>query len=69
VRLAERVRHRRGPAKSDYPSLPRPLNDLLARVVGLDGILAPVVSLPFGLSIMVVARRPALLASDTGGGS
>ena len=69
VRLAERVRRRRGPAKSDYPSLPRPLNDLLARVVGLDGILAPVVSLPFGLSIMVVARRPALLAPDTGGGS
>ena len=69
VRLAERVRRRRGPAQSDYPSLPRPLNDLLARVVGLGGLLAPIVSLPFGLSIMVVARRPALLAADSGGGS
>jgi SAM-dependent methyltransferase len=69
VRLAERVMRRDSPAKSGYPILPRPLNDLLARVVGLGGILAPIVSLPFGLSIMVVARRPALLAADSGGGS
>jgi len=69
VRLAERLMRRRGPAKSDYPRLPRPLNDLLAHVVGLGGTLAPIVSLPFGLSIMVVARRPARLAADSGGGS
>ncbi len=69
VRLAERVFRRRGPARSDYPALPRPLNDLLARVVGLGGCLAPSFSLPFGLSIMVVAKRPAAPAAAGRAGS
>jgi len=58
VRLAERVWRREGPAESGYLTLPRPLNDLLARVVGLGGWLVPIMVLPFGLSIATVARRP-----------
>ena len=69
VRLAERVLRRRGPAQSDYPTLPRFLNDALARLVGLGGHVAPIVSLPFGLSIMVVARRPLAHAAGSGAGS
>ncbi len=63
VRLAERLMPRRGPAQSGYPALPRFLNDALARLVGLGGHLAPIVSLPFGLSIILVARRPTAPAS------
>ncbi len=69
VRLAERLWGRRGPARSDYPALPRALNAMLARITGLGGQLAPIVSLPFGLSSMVVARRPAAAAADSSGGS
>jgi SAM-dependent methyltransferase len=58
VRLAERLRPRREAPRSGYVGLPRPLNDLLAGIVGLGGRLLSVVSLPFGLSVVVVARRP-----------
>jgi SAM-dependent methyltransferase len=69
MRLAERLLRRRGPARSGYPALPRPLNDALAHVVGLGGHVAPFVSLPFGLSIMVVARRPAAAGAGSARGS
>jgi SAM-dependent methyltransferase len=69
VRLAERVMRRRGPAQSGYLALPRFLNDALARLVGLGGHLVPIASLPFGLSIMIVARRPSHSAADGDGGS
>jgi SAM-dependent methyltransferase len=69
VRLAERLLGRRGPARADYPTLPRPLNSALAHIVGLGGLLVPVVTLPFGLSIIVVGRRPAAAARDSAGGS
>jgi SAM-dependent methyltransferase len=65
VRLAERLWRREGPAESGYLTLPRPLNDLLARVVGLGGYLVRFMVLPFGLSIVAVARRP----EDSGAGS
>ena len=65
VRLAERFRRRPGPAQSGYLTLPRPLNDLLAHVVGLGGYLVRFMELPFGLSIVAVARRP----GDIGAGS
>jgi len=68
LRLAERLRRRRVPPRSSYPALPRTLNGLLARVAALGGQLAPIAPLPFGLSIMIVARRPAA-ARETGGGS
>ena len=65
IRLAERLWPRQGPRESGYFTLPRPLNDLLAHVTGLGGYLVPIMVLPFGLSIVAVARRPA----DTGGES
>lgn len=58
VRLAERLWKRRGPAESGYLPLPRSLNDLLAHVVGLGGYLVHFMVLPFGLSIVAVARKP-----------
>jgi SAM-dependent methyltransferase len=69
VRLAERVFGRRGPARADYPAVPRVLNSALAHLVGLGGLVAPIVPLPFGLSIIAVARRPAAAAADSAGGS
>jgi SAM-dependent methyltransferase len=57
VRLAERVWRRSGPARSGYVALPRFANALLAGIVGLGGHLATVAPLPFGLSIVAVARR------------
>jgi len=69
VRLADRLFRRPGPARSGYPILPDFLNALLARVAGFGGVLAPIVTLPFGLSIIVVARRPAAAAADSAGGS
>jgi SAM-dependent methyltransferase len=65
VRLAERLWRRPGPAQSGYFTLPRPLNDLLAHLVGLGGWLIRFMVLPFGLSIVVVARSP----GDGGAGS
>ena len=58
VRLVERLWRRPGPAESGYLLLPRPLNDLLAHVVGLGGYLVHFMVLPFGLSIVAVARKP-----------
>jgi SAM-dependent methyltransferase len=65
VRLAERLWRRQGPGESGYFTLPRPLNDLLAFVAGLGGWLVHVMVIPFGLSIVAVARRPV----DSGGES
>lgn len=59
LRLAERFRPGTDqPATSGYVGLPRALNELLTRVVGLDGRLVRHVVLPFGLSVLAVARRP-----------
>jgi SAM-dependent methyltransferase len=57
VRLSQRLRRRKAPPQSGYIALPRPVNDLLAHVAGLDGLIVPIVPLPFGLSIIAVARR------------
>jgi SAM-dependent methyltransferase len=65
VRLAERLRPPRGPSQSGYVMLPRPLNDLLTAVVSLGGWLLRVMELPFGLSVIAVARKP----GGSGGGS
>jgi hypothetical protein len=65
VRLAERLWRREGPAQSGYFTLPRPLNDLLAHLVGLGGHLVRFMVLPFGLSIVALARCP----GDGGAGS
>jgi SAM-dependent methyltransferase len=61
VRLYERW-VRRGPARreSGYVLVPAPLNALLAWITSAGGLLLPWFRLPFGLSLAVVARRPAL---------
>ena len=59
VRLAERLRPgTRPPAESGYLPLPSFLNSLLTHLVGLDGYLVRWVNLPFGLSVLALARRP-----------
>jgi SAM-dependent methyltransferase len=67
VRLTERWWRRRAPATSGYLTLPRPMNDLLARLVSLGGYLVPFLTLPFGLSIVAVARKPAPRAPSADG--
>jgi SAM-dependent methyltransferase len=59
VRLAERLRPRaQRPAQSGYLPLPSLLNSLLTHLVGLDGYLVRWLNLPFGLSVLALARRP-----------
>jgi hypothetical protein len=38
--------------------LPSFLNSLLTHLVGLDGYLVRWLNLPFGLSVLALARRP-----------
>jgi SAM-dependent methyltransferase len=56
LRLAERFAPK--PATSGYVPVPRLLNELLTRIVGLDARLIRWGVLPFGLSVLAVARRP-----------
>jgi SAM-dependent methyltransferase len=59
MRLAERLLPRaQRPAESGYLPLPSLLNSLLAHLVGLDGYLVRWLNLPFGLSVLALARRP-----------
>jgi SAM-dependent methyltransferase len=58
ARLAERLLPAsRTPARR-YPPVPRPLNELLTRVAGFEGRLVQHMALPFGLSVLAVARKP-----------
>jgi SAM-dependent methyltransferase len=60
VRLTQRLTGRGRPApeaESGYIPLPAPVNTALTHLVGLDGHLAGRVWLPFGLSVVAVARR------------
>jgi len=59
VRLSERVWPREAEPAAGYVPLPRALNELLTRVASLDAHLLRFGSLPFGLSVLAVARRPA----------
>lgn len=59
VRLAERLRPRRGEPVAKFTPLPRVVSAILERLVGLGPAPLPFVTIPFGLSIVVVARRPA----------
>lgn len=59
VRLAERLRPgAQRPAASGYLPVPALLNSLLTHLVGLDGYLLRWLNLPFGLSVLALARRP-----------
>jgi SAM-dependent methyltransferase len=58
VRLAERLLPRaERPAESGYLPLPSSLNSLLTHLVALDGYLVRWLNLPFGLSVLALARR------------
>lgn len=59
VRLWERWL-RRAPARreSGYVVVPRALNELLAGITGAGSRLLPWLRMPFGLSIVALARRP-----------
>ena len=60
-RLVQRLRSPRGaeaPAGSGYVAVPAALNAALTHLVGAEGFLIPFVRLPFGLSLIAVARRP-----------
>jgi len=60
VRLAERWA-RRGPPRreSGYIAVPAPINRLLSWITSTESHLLRWITLPFGLSLAVVARRPA----------
>ncbi len=60
VRLAERILPQRSDEPhSGYIELPRVINSALAHIVGLGGLLVGRLPIPFGLSVLAVARRPA----------
>ena len=58
VRLAERLRPPVAEPKAKFTPLPRPVSAILERIVGLGPIPIPLVPVPFGLSIVIVACRP-----------
>lgn len=66
VRLGQRFWGRQERAESGYLTVPRSLNNLLAHVVGLGGYLVPIMPLPFGLSVVAVARRPGGTSAGSG---
>jgi SAM-dependent methyltransferase len=67
IRMLERARSRprsTPDSESGYVRIPGFLNTLLTRIVGFDGVLVGRVPLPFGLSVVAVARkREALTAA------
>lgn len=69
VRLAERLRPRRGEPAARFIRLPGAVNGALERIIGLGPMPLRFVPIPFGLSIVLVARRPvaATRAGEAGG--
>lgn len=59
VRLGERLRPRRGQPAASFTPVPRLVNAVLERVIALGPEPLPRVPMPFGLSIVLVARREA----------
>ncbi len=57
VRLAERLRPPVAEPKAKFTPLPRVVSAVLERVVGLGPIPVPFLPVPFGLSVVIVARR------------
>jgi SAM-dependent methyltransferase len=61
--LAKRVSERwRGASQEEMAVPPAPLNAALLGVLGLEAHVAPRWPLPFGLSVLVLARNPASVA-------
>ena len=65
-RASERRGNRRDP-QTDFMTLPGPLNGALVGYYGLEARLLKRVSLPFGLSVVCVARRPIEEEREGGG--
>lgn len=57
MRLAERLRPAAAEPTAKFTPLPRVVNAALERIVGLGPIPVPLVPVPFGLSIVVVAVK------------
>jgi len=57
IRVAERLRS--GPAQVRLPQVSARLNSWLLRLMALEGKIVMAASLPFGSSLVAVARRPA----------
>lgn len=57
IRLLERLKRRTGPPELKIPALPRPINDLLIGLVSAEAWLLRYLDLPFGTSIIALARK------------
>ncbi len=58
IRLADRILPGRSTERqSDYPAVPAVLNTLLTHISAFDGRLIEWFNLPFGLTVLAVARR------------
>jgi len=57
VRLAERLRPPVAEPKAKFTPLPKVVSAVLERIVGLGPIPFPFLPIPFGLSVVIVARR------------
>ncbi len=69
IRLARRLGGRR--QRADSPVVPAPVNSMLTQIFGIERRLLRWGSLPFGVSLVAVARKPpsarrAALAASTG---
>jgi ubiquinone/menaquinone biosynthesis C-methylase UbiE len=62
-RLAEHIWPRQDQWKSDLEPVPAPLNVLLTRILLAEAPLVRRMDLPYGLSLMALARKPAPVAS------
>jgi SAM-dependent methyltransferase len=57
IRLFEK--RRKGPAEASLPSVPKWLNSLLIRLGAFEAALVKIAPLPWGSSVVAVARKPA----------
>jgi ubiquinone/menaquinone biosynthesis C-methylase UbiE len=63
-RLAERVRRPPDPWASDLRPVPAPLNTAFAWLLAVEARLIRRGRLPYGLSLMALARKPTLVAAE-----
>jgi hypothetical protein len=56
-RMLERIL-RNPDAVSDLSFFPEPLNSIFRKILSLEAVLIPRYSLPFGLSVIAIARKP-----------
>jgi hypothetical protein len=56
-RMLERVLRNHDPV-SDLAFFPEPLNSIFKKILSFEAVLIPRCSLPFGLSVIAIARKP-----------